>query len=188
MKRFIVFCILISPAIFLFGDFKAFWEQINPMTNWEILTRFVGVYLFPAIFLSLFIFYPKKINMLAKSLILCILCIVSLFLLNISNEAISPFRDDILCFTFFAYSISLGLFFYACFYSLFISREKYTDLIVTFVLYHWWFIYIAERQFDFKIDGFVTSGTLVLANAILLLLIMVLVWTQKRRGLLEDKK
>jgi hypothetical protein len=172
MIRFLVFCIFISPAWFLFGDFKDFLEHINPMSNWETLTHFVGVYLFPALFVGLFIFYPQKTKILAKSLFLGILCLVTLFLLNMTNEAILFFKDDTVCFTLFAYSVSLFFFFYACFYSLLISRNEYANLVLTFIIYHWWFIYLTEHQFEFEINGFVASGTLVLVNLILLLLLL----------------
>ena len=167
MKRFIVFCILISPVIFFLSDFKNFLGQINPMTNWENLTHFLKIYLFPASFLALFVFYSKKQKLLTNSLLLVFLCLVSLFLLNISNQAILSFsKDYTLCFSLFAYSVSLFFFFYVCLYSLF-TREKYLNLTLTFLLYHWLFFYMTELMFNFEVNGFIASGSLMLANTIL---------------------
>lgn len=168
MIRLIIFCILISPTVFFFDDFKIFLVQVNPLTDWETLTHFVKVYLFPVSFLTLFIFSSNKPKLLANSMLLVVLCIASLFLLNISNrEIMYHINGDSLYFTVIAYCISLYFFFHASLYSLF-THEKYTNLALTFIFYNWWFIYMTELMFNFEVDGFVASGSLVLANTILL--------------------
>lgn len=177
MIRLIIFCILSSPALFFFNDFKTFLVQVNPLTDWETLTHFAKIYLFPAIFLALFVFYPKKQKLLVNSLLLIFLCLISLFFLNITNKAIVSFitNDDTLYFSLLAYTVSLFFFFHACLYSLLINREKYINLALTFILYSWWFIYITELMFRFEINGFIASGSLVLANAILLFFIILII-------------